>query len=84
MKRIKENAENECEEIVSAAWDDFSDRKHRRPNIIKFEAALDTHLRDILAHIKNGSFFPQGYTDKIIHEKKTTTALPHSSTIVAP
>ena len=36
MKRIKEDAENECEEIVSAAWDDFSDGKHRRPNIIKF------------------------------------------------
>ena len=71
MKRIKENAENECEEIVSAAWDDFSDGKHRRPNIIKFEAALDIHLRDILAHIKNGSFFPQGYTAKIIHERKT-------------
>lgn len=71
MKRIKENAENESEDIVRAAWDDFSDGKHRRPNIIKFEAELDRHLRVILSQIKSGSFVPQGYTDKVIHEKKT-------------
>ena len=71
MKRIKENAENECEEIVSAAWDDFSDGKHRRPNIIKFEAELDRQLSDILQQIRDGSFVPQGYTAKIIYEKKT-------------
>lgn len=71
MKRIKENARNESVDIVISAWDDFSDGKHRRPNIIKFEAELDIHLRDILSQIRSGSFRPQGYTDKVIHGKKT-------------
>lgn len=71
MKRIKENAENECKEIVSAAWEDFSDGKRSRLNIIRFEAELDSHLDAILQQIKEGSFVPKGYTPKVVKLKKT-------------
>ena len=70
MKRIKEDALNESEEIVRAAWDDFSDGKHSRPNICAFEAELEANLREVLAQIQSGSFVPQGYTSKVIEEKK--------------
>lgn len=70
MKRIKEDALNESEEIVRAAWDDFSDGKHSRPNICAFEAELEANLREVLAQIQSGSFVPQGYTSKVIKEKK--------------
>ena len=70
MKRIKENAEYESEEIVWAAWDKYSDGKHHRPDIVAYEAELDKNLREVLRVLESGDFVPEGYRSKIVNLKK--------------
>ena len=73
MKRIKENAEFENEEIVRAAWYNYSDGKHGRPDIVAFEADLDKNLREVLRAIKSGDFVPKGYRLVEVQLKKRRT-----------
>ena len=73
MKRIKENAEFENEEIVRAAWYKYSDGKHGRPDIVAYEAALDKNLREVLRAIKSGDFVPKGYRLVNVQLKKRRT-----------
>lgn len=73
MKRIKENAEFENEEIVRAAWYNYSDGKHGRPDIVAYEADLDKNLREVLRAIKSGDFVPKGYRLVEVQLKKRRT-----------
>ena len=73
MKRIKENAEFENEEIVRAAWYKYSDGKHGRPDIVAYEAELDKNLREVLRAIKSGDFVPKGYRLVNVQLKKRRT-----------
>ena len=70
MRRIKDSRENETEKNVRDAFEKFSRGKHNRAAIKEYEADLDENVRVVLADIINETFEPQGYKEKVIHEKK--------------
>lgn len=70
MRRIKDSRENETEQNVRDAFDNFADGKRRRADIRRYEAELDENVRLVLADITNESFVPQGYTEAHIFDKK--------------
>ena len=70
MRRIKDSRENETEKNVRDAFENFSRGKHHRAAIKEYEADLDENVRVVLADIINETFEPQGYKEKVIHEKK--------------
>ena len=70
MRRIKDSRENETEQNVRDAFDNFSDGKHKRADIRAYEADLDENVRLVLADIINESFEPQGYKEAHIFDKK--------------
>ena len=70
MRRIRDDRENETEENARAAFDKYSDGKHKRRDIREFEEHLDENLRLVLDDIINETFEPEGYKDKVIFEKK--------------
>lgn len=70
MRRIKDSRENETEQNVRDAFDNYAYGKHRRPDIRRYEADLDENVRLVLADIINETFEPQGYKEVHIFEKK--------------
>ena len=70
MRRIRDSRENETEQNVRDAFDNFSDGKHKRADIRAYEADLDENVRLVLADIINESFEPQGYKEAHIFDKK--------------
>ena len=70
MRRIKDSRENETEQNARDAFENFSDGKHRRADVRKYEAELDENVRLVLADIINETFVPQGYKEAHIYDKK--------------
>lgn len=70
MRRIHDTRENETPENAREAYRRFADGKHDRWNIRRFEKELEANLERVLKDITDGSFFPQGYHEKWIRDKK--------------
>ncbi len=70
MRRIRDHGENETEQNVRAAFDEYSDQKHNRRNIQRYEAELDRNVQAVLRDIREETFKPQGYKAKTVFEKK--------------
>ena len=71
MRRIRDNGENETEQNVREAYERFSEYKHSRRNIQRYEAHLDRNVQSVLRDIREETFQPRGYKAKTIHDKKT-------------
>lgn len=52
------------------AYDNYSDQKHSRDYVQAFETNLEQNLKKIVCQISDESWQPQGYTEKIIFERK--------------
>lgn len=70
MKRIKDTQEAETLDNARKAYDTYSDHKHSRDYVIKFEENLEKNLLDIVESIKDDTWKPKGYHRKVIFEKK--------------
>lgn len=70
MRRIRDTRENETLENAEKAFDRFSFQKHKRWNVIRFEENLNDNLSLVLHEIIEESFFPRGYQEKWIYDKK--------------
>ena len=70
MRRIRDNGENETEQNVLDAFYDYSDQKHGRRNIQRYEAELDKYVQEVLLDIQNETWESKGYRSKVIFDKK--------------
>ena len=70
MRRIRDTRENETLENAEEAFDRFAFQKHKRWNVMRYEADLPANLRIVLQEIQDESFFPKGYQEKWIFDKK--------------
>ncbi len=70
MRRIRYNRENETLQNVREAFESYSDQKHNRWNVRRYEENLTEHNEKILQEIIDDSFVPSGYTEKWIFDKK--------------
>ncbi|MBQ3700831.1 MAG: hypothetical protein II886_13155 [Prevotella sp.] len=70
MRRIRDHGENETESNIRKAFCLFSEEKHSRKNVQRYEAELDTHVSEVLRDIQDETFRPSGYKAKTIHDKK--------------
>ena len=70
MRRIRDNGENETEQNVLDAFYDYSDQKHGRRNIQRYEAELDKYVKEVLLDIQNETWESKGYRSKVIFDKK--------------
>lgn len=70
MRRIRDRGENESPQNFVDAWECFSYGKHSRVNINEFEADLEKNLEELRKQLIEESWFPKGYTRKVIYEKK--------------
>lgn len=70
MRRIRDRKENESMENARKAYDNYSDQKHSRDYVMAFDADLEHNLEKIVLQIEDESWHPQGYTEKIIFERK--------------
>lgn len=70
MRRIRDNKENESMENARKAYDNYSDQKHSRDYVMAFDADLKHNLEKIVQQIVDESWQPQGYTEKVIFERK--------------
>ena len=52
------------------AYDNYSDQKHSRDYVQAFEADLLHNLEEIVRQIADESWIPEGYTEKVIFERK--------------
>ena len=56
-----------------AAFDNYSRHKHHRDYVQAFEADLEHNLQKVVHGIQFESWIPEGYTDKVIFERKRRT-----------
>lgn len=70
MRRIRDSRENETEQNVRTAFENFADGKRKRKDIREYEKHIDENVRLVLADIINETFAPQGYTEELIFDKK--------------
>lgn len=70
MRRIRDRLENESIENARNAYDNYSKQKHSRDYVMAFDADLEHNLEKIVQQIKDESWQPQGYTEKVIFERK--------------
>lgn len=70
MRRIRYNRENENLDNVRDAFDSYSNQKHNRWNVRRYEEDLDEHIAKVLQEIIDDSFIPSGYQEKWIFDKK--------------
>ena len=70
MRRIRDNRENETLENAQEAFERYADQKHKRWNIMRYEADIDENTHRVLQEIIEESFVPSGYKEKWIYDKK--------------
>ena len=73
MRRIRDRRENESMDNAHAAFDNYSRHKHHRDYVQAFEADLEHNLQKVVHGIQFESWIPEGYTDKVIFERKRRT-----------
>lgn len=70
MRRIRDNQENESLDNAMRAYANFSEGKHYRDYVQHFEKNLSDNLEKIVQQIKNESWQPKGYDEKVIFLQK--------------
>lgn len=70
MRRIRDDKENESLDNAYTAYDNYSDQKHSRDYVQAFDADLQNRLEEIVRQIADESWQPQGYTEKVIFDRK--------------
>lgn len=73
MKRIHDLGTDATQENIRAAWDSFSDQKHKRKNIRQYERNLDDNLARVLHDLTDESWYPSDYIRKDVMERKHRT-----------
>lgn len=73
MKRIHDLGTDATHENIRAAWDSFSDQKHKRKNIRQYERNLDDNLARVLQDLTDESWYPSDYIRKDVMERKHRT-----------
>lgn len=71
MKRIKDTKETETLDNARAAYDTYSNHKHSRDYVIKYDENLEQNLQEVVDSLKTELWHPKGYHRKVIFEKKT-------------
>ena len=70
MRRIRDLGEAENEDNVRAAFDNYSDQKHKRRTVKEYDERLDLNLGLVLKQLIDESWQPAPYTKKVIYERK--------------
>lgn len=70
MNRIKDTGEAETLDNARAAYDTYSNHKHSRDYVRKFESDLERNLQIIVDSIRTEDWQPKGYRRKVVFEKK--------------
>ncbi len=70
MRRIKQSGENETIENAREAFERYAQEKHKRWNVMRYEQDIDLHVHEVVCDIVNETFFPSGYNEKWIFDKK--------------
>ena len=70
MRRIRDKKEIESMNNARKAYDNYSDQKHSRDYVMAFDDDLEHNLKKIVQQIVDESWQPQGYTEKVIFERK--------------
>ena len=69
MRRIRDTGEMSAD-IVRKAFDKYSENKHKRKNVRRYESCLDENLDLVLRQLVDESWTPSPYIEKTIFEKK--------------
>ena len=69
MRRIRDTGEMSAD-IVRKAFDKYSENKHKRKNVRRYESCLDENLDLVLRQLVDESWTPSPYIEKTIIEKK--------------
>lgn len=70
MRRISDSKVNESVENAIMAFENYSKHKHSRDYVHEFEENLIPNLENIVKQISDETWYPKGYTEKVIFEKK--------------
>lgn len=70
MRRIRDTVEMSAE-IVRKAFDNYSENKHKRKNVRRYESCLEQNLDAVLCQLIDESWTPSPYIEKTVFEKKT-------------
>lgn len=70
MRKIRDTGEMSAD-IVRKAYDRFSENKHNRKNVRRYEKYLEQNLDLVLRQLVGESWTPSPYVEKTIVEKKT-------------
>ena len=69
MRRIRDTGEMSAD-IVRKTFDKYSENKHKRKNVRRYESCLDENLDLVLRQLVDESWTPSPYIEKTIFEKK--------------
>lgn len=69
MRRIRDTVEMSAE-IVRKAFDNYSENKHKRKNVRRYESCLEQNLNAVLCQLIDESWTPSPYIEKTVFEKK--------------
>lgn len=70
MRRIHDKGTDATPENVRGAWDSFSEDKHKRKNISRYERNLDANLDRVLSKLIDEEWQPSPYIEKDVMERK--------------
>ena len=70
MRRIRDREENESLSNAEAAYDNYSRQKHSRDYVKAYDENLQHNLEEVVKMIRDESWHPKGYKEKIIFERK--------------
>lgn len=70
MRRIRDRKENESLSNAQAAYDNYSRQKHSRDYVKEYDENLQHNLEEVVKMIRDESWQPKGYKEKIIFERK--------------
>lgn len=70
MRRIRDMGEAESKENVRAAFDNYSDQKHKRRTVKEYEENLELNLGLVMQQLIDESWQPAPYTRKVVFERK--------------
>lgn len=70
MRRIHDGGEDASPENVRLSWEAFSEQKHKRRTIRRYERDLERNLERVLSSLTNEDWKPSPYIEKEVVERK--------------
>ena len=70
MRRIRDIGEAENMDNVRAAFENYSEQKHKRRTVREYEENLELHLGVVLQQLIDESWQPSPYIRKVVFERK--------------